>query len=63
LAAVTSADFTANADLPHAVFLSVGATVVVIDAAGTSMLIDTVGRTLCVAARLGVVVGTAWVLY
>ena len=64
IAAVAAADFRTDAQLPMGIGLHAGATsVVVIDAAGTSMLINTAGTYFVAPVQLGAVVGTAVVLY
>lgn len=63
VAAVSSATFVADAQLPMAVAVQAGGSVVVIDNAGTSMTIGTVGTYYVAPQRLGAVVGSVFLLY
>lgn len=62
IAAVTSADFIADAQLPIGVFVPTGGSIIVIRN-GVSMTIATTGVTHVCPTSLGVVTGACFVLY
>jgi hypothetical protein len=62
IAAISSADFITDAQLPIGVYVPTGGSIIVIRG-GVSMTIATTGVTYVVPTSLGVVTGACFVLY